>query len=267
MSSFLFRMHKRPRLPSLWGMMKRVGMAALLLGTLALSSCSATDGDPEVLGSDEAGTADSSEQEKDSESSDAQNLEVRSGFTSGVDSIGTRYVSAGALITNPNPDRAAYDVSVLFNLVAKSGDVLDSSSENVTYIGPGATVPVAPLQIGFDVEGTPAKLEVSVTGNFSDDDGPKGLFGGDAAILEFKSGSLRKSDFGTELSAQVSNNTEAVADDTSWDCVYLQGNKIVGGSRSSILDAIPPGGTVQFGESLTLDLVAQRVECRVIAEM
>jgi hypothetical protein len=37
------------------------------------------------------------------------------------------------------------------------GDVLDSATETVTYIGPGETVPVAPLQIGFDLKEEPTK--------------------------------------------------------------------------------------------------------------
>ena len=43
-------------------------------------------------------------------------LGVESGFSTAVDSIGTRNTTAGAVITNPSPDVAACEVQVTFSL-------------------------------------------------------------------------------------------------------------------------------------------------------
>ncbi len=244
-------------------------IAVALIGTFA--SCS-DDSDTKVIGSDssseDAATSDGDgDGDESSGTDDAADLEVRSGFTTGVDSIGTRYTSAGAWVINPNDDVAAYDVQVLFNVIDAKGDVLDSQTENVPYVGPGASVPVAPLQIGFDLKKEPTKLEVQAVGDFSTDEGPRGQMGGDAAILTVKSARLQPGEYGTELSAQVTNPTDTVAEFASWSCIYLQGDRIVGGQSSTIVDPIPPGSTVEFSDMLTIDLKASKVECQVITDL
>src|ERR1700754_1122197 len=163
-------------------------LTALLFAALlavAFAGCGGSGEDTKVIGSDDASSAESSTDDGDSDdtdsddseseddSSEAQDFTVDSRFTSGEDSIGTLYTSAGALLTNPNTDLAAYGAQVLFNLVGPTGDVVDSTTETVSYIGPGETVPVAPLQIGFDLKEAPTKLEVQVVGDFVEDDGPK----------------------------------------------------------------------------------------------
>ncbi len=219
-----------------------------------------------VIGKDES-SQESGGDEQGSDSAEARDLEVESGFTSGVDSIDTRYTLAGARVTNPNADVAAYDVQVLFNLLGKDGQVLDSQTETVAYVGPNESVPVAPLQIGFDLKVEPTDLEVQVVGDFSDDEGPRGSLGGDGAILDFKGGQVTQSDFGPELSAQVTNTTDAVAEFASWACIYVNGKKIVGGSSSSIVDPIPPGTTVEFGEPLSVELAVKKIQCRVVTDL
>lgn len=236
----------------------------------AVTGCASGSGDEEVIGSDSASTDESSTAEGDSAedapSDDAQDFEVESGFTSGTDSIGTRYNSAGALLTNPNTDLAAYGAQVLFNLVGPGGEVLDSATETVTYIGPGETVPVAPLQIGFDLKDKPTKLEVQVVGDFTDDAGPRDSFDAEMAVLTVKSTEIADTDYGRELSGQVTNETDEVVTDANWDCVYLNGKTIVGGSSSSIIDPIPPGSTVQFNEPISIDdMPAKSATCRVLS--
>ncbi len=260
---------------------RKVG-PALMVAALLAASCGGSD--PQSIGGDTAqdqdtsasGTSEdepaaTSEDEPAATSEpeaaeDVADLEVRHGFSTGINSIDTRYTSAGALVTNPNESQAAYDVQILFNLIGPDGTVLDSSSETVYYIAPGETVPSAPLQIGFDLDVEPTELEVQATGEFREDDGPQGLFGGDMHILEFVSGELTASDFGTELDAQVRNTSDEVAEFASWTCVYQQGGEIVGGDTSAITDRIPPGTTVQFGTSVSLDIQADDIQCRIVVD-
>lgn len=244
-----------------------VSAAAL---SAAMTGCASGSGEEEVVGSDTVSTAKSSPAEGDTTveapSDEAQDFKIESGFTSGTDSIGTKYNSAGALLTNPNPDLAAYGAQVLFNLVGPGGDVLDSTTETVAYIGPGETVPVGPLQIGFDLKEEPMKLEVQVVGDFSQDEGPKDTFSNEMSVLTVKSTEITNSDYGRELSGQVTNQTDEVVTDANWDCVYLDGKKIVGGASSSIIDPIPPGSTVQFSDPISIDdMTAKSATCRVLS--
>lgn len=188
----------------------------------AVTGCASGSGDEEVIGSDSASTDESSTAEGDSAedapSDDAQDFEVESGFTSGTDSIGTRYNSA------------------------------------------------ARLQIGFDLKDKPTKLEVQVVGDFTDDAGPRDSFDAEMAVLTVKSTEIADTDYGRELSGQVTNETDEVVTDANWDCVYLNGKTIVGGSSSSIIDPIPPGSTVQFNEPISIDdMPAKSATCRVLS--
>ena len=237
--------------------------------TAALAGCSGGSEDNDVLGSDKASSGSSSDaggDDPDGSSAEAAEFEVESGFTSGKDSINTVHASAGARLTNPSTDQAAYGVQVLFNLIGPGDAVLDSTTETVSYIGPGETVPVAPLQIGFDLEQEPTGLEVHVVGELSDDEGPKDSFASEMSVLDVKDAKVVASDFGRELDAQVSNPTAEVVTDANWDCIYLDGDKIVGGQSSAIVDPIPPGATVQFSDYLSIDdMVVKDVECRVLS--
>lgn len=259
-------------------LMKRTFLAGLLsavVGFVALSGCSSDDGDsggPDVIGSNGSSEGDdvvaSGEPEGSDEDTKAQDFVVESGFTTGTDSIGTRYTSAGARLTNPNSDLAAYDVQVLFNLVGGNGDVLDSTTETVPYVAPGETVPVAPLLIGFDLSVEPTEMQVQAVGEFTEDVGPKGQLTENGAILKFEGAEVIQGDFGNEISGRVTNPTDTVTEYPSWNCIFLNGRKIVGGSSSTIVDPIPPGTTVQFGEMLSIrGLVPASVECRVLADL
>lgn len=235
--------------------------AALLVG------CSG-DTESKVLGSSKTPhDGDGQPADDDGAAPEAKDFTVEFGFTTGTDSINTRYTVAGARITNPNDALASYDVQVLFNLLGEGGNVLDTQTETVTYVAPGESVPVAPLLIGFDQKQEPQDLEVQVVGEFTEDEGPRGMFGGDAAILEVKDAELQQNEFGTDLSAQVTNPTESVAEFASWACIFLDGDKILGGASSSIIDPIPPGSTVALGEPLSLKLEAEQVECRVVTDL
>lgn len=242
---------------------------AILLVVLVLAMGACTDSDSELIGADPGETDGQSRDSEngsgaDENAAEGEPLQVESGFTSETSSTGTRNTSAGALVTNPNSDLAGYSVQALFNLKAEDGAVLDSASPTVSYIAPGETVPVAPLQIGFDIETEPTTLEVLATGEFGEDEGPSGPFGGELLVLEFVGGTVRSTQFGTELDAQVRNPHDQVAETAAWDCVFLSGEEIVGGSPSAIVDRIPPGATVQFGTPLSVDIQADDVQCRIV---
>ncbi|KQY62403.1 hypothetical protein [Nocardioides sp. Root140] len=206
--------------------------------------------------------------ESDEQPSEPEDFVIESGFTTGTDSIGTRYTSAGARLTNANTDLAAYDVQVLFNLIGGNGEVIDTTTETVPYVGPGEAVPVAPLQIGFDLKAKPIDLQVQVVGEFSDDVGPKGPLSDKGVILQMEGVDVIKGDYGNEISGRVTNTTDEVVEWPSWSCIFLNGKKIVGGSSSTITDPIPPGSTVQFDDMLSIDgLLPKKVECRVLADL
>ncbi len=197
------------------------------------------------------------------EPAEAEDFGIESGFTTGTDSIGTRHTSAGARLTNPNSDLAAYDVQVLFNLIGQNGDVIDTATETVPYVGPSEVVPVAPTQIGFDLKAKPTDLQVKVIAEFSEDKGPES-----AAVLQMEGAEVIKGEYGNELSGRVTNTTDVVTEWSSWSCIFLNGKKVVGGSSSGISDPIPPGTMVQFDDSLSIDdLLPKKVECRVLADL
>ncbi len=254
-------------------MTRRTVVLAALMLTLA-AGCSGGD-DTEVIGRDESTaatedgptTTSSAPEEETSTGRDEMELTIESGFTSNLDEFGTRYTSAGALVTNPNEDQAAYDVQVLFNLTGPDGSVLDSDSANVPYIPAGSTIATAPLVIGFDIATEPAGLEVTTTGDLRDDDGWDGVeFVSGAGIdLVVTDGQVAPASFGTSLHAQVMNPSEEIAESATWSCVFKAGGAIVGGERSSILDRIPPGATVALDAPLSVEVSADEVICNAYA--
>jgi hypothetical protein len=234
------------------------------------TASSAQEREPEEEADDEAAAEGDEEEEPPptTEGVEERELQVTSGMTSGVDSIGTRYTSAGALVTNPNEGLAAYDVQVLFNLMDGAGTVLDTDSTTIPYLPPGATVPAVPLQIGFDLATEPASIEVLVNGDLREDEGWDGVeFAIGAGIdLEVAGAAITPGSFGSELTAQVTNpSPDLAAELATWDCVFTSGGTIVGGETSGISDNIPPGATVSLNHPLTLEVAADEVICRAAA--
>lgn len=255
-----------------------LGVAAIVAALLA-SVASGSDGKDKVLGSDggvtsttaaRSGTDNGNTGKDDAPTTEPEkelDLTVESGMTSATNSIETRYTSAGALVTNPNKGLAAYNVDVLFNLKDAGGTVLDSDSSTVSYIAPGATVPVVPLQIGFDLATEPASLEVVVTGDLSEDKGWEGVdfMMGEGIELEVTGAAITPGSYGNELTAQIKNpSTDTVVKLATWDCVLKSGGKVVGGESSGISDSIPPGVTVALNASMSLDVKADEIICQAI---
>lgn len=107
----------------------------------------------------------------DTDETSGKELIAESGFSSGAGLPGTSYSTVGALVTNPNNSLAAYGVTAVFNLLDDAGDVLITESVSVPYIPAGATVPVAPMQSGFNFDEAPADMSVDITGKFAEDKG------------------------------------------------------------------------------------------------
>lgn len=191
------------------------------------------------------------------------------GMTSGVDSIGIRYTSAGALVTNPNEGLAAYNVTVVFNLLDAAGTVVDTDSTNIDYIPAGATVPVVPLQIGFDLDTEPADVTVEVVGEFGEDAGWDGVdfLMGDGIDLEVHDPRVQPGEFGDTLSFTVTNpSSDSVAEFGTWSCVFQASGGVTGGESSGIPDPIVPGGTVRVDAPLSaVPSVVETITCRATA--
>lgn len=202
------------------------------------------------------------------ETEKAKDLTVDSGFTSGVNSIETLYTTAGALVTNPNDSLAAYDVTVVFNLLDADGGVMDTDSKRVPYIPAGATVPVAPLQIGFDLAEEPADLSVDIAGKFGSDEGWDGVdfLLGEGVDLEVEDAKLVTGDSRDRVEFIVTNPSEVVAERASWACVFQNGDNIVGGDSSSVSDPVVPNGKVKVDAGIRVEGVeADEVTCRAYA--
>jgi hypothetical protein len=208
-----------------------------------------------------------SDEESEEPAAEAMDLQIESGFTSGTDSIGTRYTSAGALVTNPNATLAAYEVSVVFNLLDGSGAILDTDAANVPYIPAGATVPVAPLQIGFEIAADAASIDVNIAGTFEEDTGwdGAGFIMGDGIDLDVSGAAVTQGDFGPSVDFTVTNPSDTVAELGAWDCVFKAGGAIVGGETSTIVDPVVPGGQVRVDSTVLVDLTADEVICRAYA--
>ena len=172
-------------------------------------------------------------------------------------------------MTNPNATLAVYDVSVVFNLVDASGAILDTATETVSYIPANSTVPVAPLQIGFDNPTEPAGVKVDVAGAFSEDTGWAGVdFMTNQGIdLEVTGAKVAPGSFGsTDLSFTATNPSDQVTESGLWSCVLKRGGAIVGGESSGITDPIVPGSSVLVTSSVSVDgLTADEVICRAFA--
>lgn len=196
-----------------------------------------------------------------------QDLQAEAGFTSAENSIGTRHTSFGALITNPNESLAAYDVSVTINLLGDDGSILETDTERVEYLAPGATLPVATsVTFGFDLDSEPADYELSMTGEFREDEGYGGVSFSmnDGIELDVADASIGEGSLGAELSFTATNPGEDVVEFGSWNCVFLSSGEVVGGDGSTIIDPIAPGATIRVDSGLSVEIDADEVICHAI---
>jgi hypothetical protein len=195
-------------------------------------------------------------------------LVIESGWSSQVDH-GTRHSWAGAAVTNPNASLAAYDVSVVFNLIDTAGTVVDTETETISYIAPGARVLVAPQQIGFDVKTEPADLKVNAIGDMKPDKGSGGASGFSTekgVTLTVVSAGVDRGQYVSKIKGQVENPTSDVVKYPTVRCIYTHAGVIVGGEKSTISDPIAPGATVAFSAGLNFSPEqADGAECQAVA--
>lgn len=259
-------------------MRTRHWISTAAVATVLLAGC--TDSDRELIGSTDTTSTVAPVDENENAAPEAakatttttiepprQDLTVVAGMSSSVDSIGTRYTTAGALVTNPNPGVAAYEVTAVFNLLSATGAILDTDSVNVPYIPANTTVPVAPLQIGFDIPDEPTSVDVNIAGEFGRDRGWEGVeFSMQEGFdLTVSDAVVTPDDWGNQLSFTATNPSGSVSEWGSWDCIMKQAGAIVGGQSSGISDPIVPGGSVRVDSHLSVDVLADEVICRAYA--
>lgn len=200
----------------------------------------------------------------DDELTGDEGFSVEKGFTTSLDSTGTRRTSAAALVTNLDPELAAYDVRVIFNLEDADGRVIDTDTADVPYIPKGATVPVAPLSVGFDITAEPVGLQVLVSGKLAPDKGWAGVefLMGKGIDLEVAEPEIVENRYSTNLKALVTNESDQPLNYATWVCVMKAGGAVAGGERSSVSERLPPGATVMINYILSVEVPADEIICR-----
>src|SRR5262245_12586866 len=192
-------------------------------------------------------------------------LQIESGMSTGVDSIGTRYTTAGAVVTNPNTALAAYGVHVVFNLVDAAGTVTDTDTTNVDYIPGGGRALVAPLQIGFDSPSEPARVDVTaVVDTWARDTGYHADFSMfEGVALQIAGAAIARTDYSASVKGQVTNPSTSLIDNASVTCVIRAGGALVGGSVTYVTDPIASGATIAFEVSFShMPDAADSTECQ-----
>lgn len=187
---------------------------------------------------------------------DVEGIAIRAGFTTSASSIDRRMTLAAALITLPDRPEGLFDAEVTFTLLDEAGAVVDSEVETVSFIPPGATVPVAPQVIGYALPEDPAAIEVAVSGRW----GAAQDWNGTELPTEAALGQGRR---GASVIGEMRNDGDvATSEEIVWHCAFLQSGDIVGGARSQIVIPVPPGGTQEFDAQLSVDVEADEVTCR-----
>ena len=194
----------------------------------------------------------------------AEAITTESGFSSGVSSLGTRFNSAGAVVTNTS-SQLACGVKVEFALLDASGALIDTKSETVPFIAAGVAANVAPAGLGGGTDAEPASLEVAITEVRS--------FTTEAACdRSFAQGlSLETADVVvdelTYIRGTVNNSTDTAAEKTAVDCVLRDAaGAIVGGDKTVVRDAVDAGASAEFKvRMLWAPDTAATAECSAIA--
>jgi len=193
----------------------------------------------------------------------ADALTAESGFSSGVSSLGTRFNSAGAVVTNSSA-QIACGVKVEFALLDASGALIDTKSETVPFIAAGIAANVAPAGLGGGSDVEPASLEVAVTDvrSFTTDTCDPSLVQG----LSLETADVTVDEL-TYIRGQVTNSTDTAAETTLVDCVLRDAaGAIVGGDKTVVRDAVDAGASAEFKvRMLWAPETAAAAECTAIA--
>lgn len=191
-------------------------------------------------------------------------LTVESGFASGVSSLGTRFTSAGAVVTNTSAQLACR-VKVEFALLDAAGTVLDTKSETVPFVAAGAAVSVAPSGLGGNRPEEPASVEVTVVEAEAFTTAAT-CEGGIVQGLALETADVTV-DALTYIRGTVTNGTDTAAETTLVDCVLRDAaGAIVGGDKTVVRDAVDAGASAEFKvRMLWAPDTAATAECTAIA--
>lgn len=228
--------------------------AALAVGSVACGSDDSTDeaADTSPAATSEAapeGTGDVAETTAPAtdpaEMPEIDALTIESGYSTGLSSLGTRYTSAGAVVTN-TATVAACGVKVDFTILDAAGTALDSKSEELHMITPGAALALSTSGLGGGRSDEPASFTATIVGIDSFDAAGQcadsfttaqgfALATADATIDE------------EYIAGNVSNPSDAIAEKASIDCVLRDdAGAIVGGDSGSVRGTIAPRGDADF---------------------
>ncbi len=197
----------------------------------------------------------------------ADALTVESGFSTGLSSLGSRFTSAGAVVTNTSAQTAC-GVQVQFNLLDAKGAAIDTQTRTIRVAAPKAAVPVVPNAMGGGKPDEPATLTVKVLAVDS-------FTAGDtcdipAAVAKGVTLPTSAVTLDADLKyirGTVTNSTDAQVETSALDCI-LRGadGAIVGGEKKAILDPIASGADLAFKlRLLWAPPTATAVECNATA--
>ncbi|MEN9643815.1 MAG: hypothetical protein RL238_484 [Actinomycetota bacterium] len=194
----------------------------------------------------------------------AEAVTVESGYSSGVSSLGTRFTSAGAVVTNTSTQLAC-GVKVEFALLDASGALIDTKTETVAFVAAGVAANVAPSGLGGGTETEPGSMEATVTEVRSfttaatcDPSIVQGLSLETADVVV---------DELTYIRGSLNNTTDTAAEKPQVDCVLRDtAGAIVGGDKTVVREPVEAGATAEFKvRMLWAPDTAATAECSAIA--
>lgn len=172
-------------------------------------------------------------------------LTIESGYSTGVSNLGTRYTSAGAVVTN-TATVTACGVKVDFTILDAAGTVLDSKSEELHKVAPGAALAITTSGLGGGRPDEPATFTAAIVGIDAFD-----------AAGECADSFTTSQGFGLEtaevaldeeyLSGNVTNPSNDIAEKAAIECVLRDdAGAIVGGDSGFVRGTIAPRGDSDF---------------------
>lgn len=174
-------------------------------------------------------------------------LTIESGYSSGLNAMGTRYTSAGAVITNTAAVTAC-GVKVEFVILDAAGAVLDTNAEALHRVAPGAALPLSSGGLGDGRPDEPASFTATIVGVDSFD--PAGGCAGSSTTAQGLTLAATDSriDTGVEIiTGNLRNPTDTVAEQVVIECVLRDAfGAIIGGDSGSVRGSVAPGGDTAF---------------------
>jgi hypothetical protein len=166
-------------------------------------------------------------------------LTLESGYTSGVDDLGNRYNSVGAVVTNTAAITAC-GVSVEFAILDAGGAVLASKTEKLPVVAPSAALPLSTSGLGGGSPDEPASFTATVVSADSFD--PSGTCPGQGLTLKATDGRI---DSAVEyINGFIRNPTDEVIESVNIRCVLRDAfGAIVGGDSGTMRGTISPRGS------------------------